>query len=95
MASDCIEGNLWEFNLTKVIVVDVTLDYHTLQPPLSSSAYPVLAEIWVPTYRLGSKLSAQRWIEGFLYDWHESPALSSEPWYIGVVKANAMPLGFN
>ncbi len=85
MAEIC--GNLWEFNLAKVKVIDVTTDYENLSPPLPTCFYPVIEEKWMAKYRLPNDFSGQTWVEGFLYDWHESPLDESGEWVIGVVDA--------
>jgi hypothetical protein len=83
MAELC--GNLWEYNLARVVVIDVTDDYRLMQPPLPSDFYPVLKEAWMPAYGLGERLPDAGLVSGYLYDWHESPGSASEPWYVGVV----------
>lgn len=80
-----IDGNLWEYNLARVVVVDVTDDYRLMKPAMPSECYPVLAEIWVPRYMLKDKITEIPLVDGYLYDWHQSPAKESEHWYIGVV----------
>jgi hypothetical protein len=86
-------GNLWEFNLARVVFIDVTDDYRYMQPPMPSECYPVLDEIWLPTYRLVEGLPTSSLIDGYLYDWHEMPPSESEPWYVGVVRQDlAQPL---
>jgi hypothetical protein len=84
---DGIQGNLWEFNLAKIVVVDVTDDYRLMQPPLPSEFYPVLKEIWLPVHRLAEKLSGLELVTGYLYDWHEQSITEQGPWYVGVVDA--------
>lgn len=81
-----IGGNLWEFNLAKVVVVDVSDDYELMQPPLPTSCYPVIAEIWMPRYKLVDRLPEEPLVAGFLYDWHESPGSKSQDWVVGVVR---------
>ena len=78
-------GNLWEFNLAKVVIVDVTDDYKLMQPPMPSDFYPVLLETWLPRHKLGNCLPDANLVQGYLYDWHETPSESSQPWYVGVV----------
>lgn len=78
-------GNLWEFNLAKVVIVDVTDDYKLMQPPMPSDFYPVLREIWLPRHKLGNALPGSTLVQGYLYDWHETPNTQDEPWYVGVV----------
>jgi hypothetical protein len=83
-----IEGNLWEYNLIKVLMVDVTDDYRLMQPPMPSEFYPVVGEFWLPRHALPHKLLKGDLFDGYLYDWHESPASDSGHWYVGVVQAN-------
>ena len=84
---DGIFGNLWEYNLAKVIVVDVSDDYRLMQPPLPSDFYPVLREIWMPRHLLSRSFPQDDLIPGYLYDWHESPENELGSWYVGVVEA--------
>ncbi len=86
MANLC--GNLWEFNLAKIIVVDVSDDYRLMQPPMPSDFYPVLEEIWLPAHNLAGSLHKRSLVSGYLYDWHESPDREHGYWYVGVVKEN-------
>jgi hypothetical protein len=79
-----IDGNLWEYNLARVRVVDVTDDYRLMKPPLPGDLYPVLAEVWVPKVMLDEKISDLRLVDGYLYDWHEMPGQDGF-WYVGVV----------
>jgi hypothetical protein len=78
-------GNLWEFNMARIVVVDVSDDYRLMQPPMPSDFYPVLTEIWMPRYRLSEELPSRSLVHGYLYDWHESPDESRDCWYVGVV----------
>jgi hypothetical protein len=80
-----IYGNLWEHNLARVVVVDVSDDYLLMQPPLPSDFYPVLKETYMPKYRLIDRLPAEELVAGYLYDWHESPENDQDVWYVGVV----------
>lgn len=89
-----IFGNLWEHNLTKVIVVDVTDDYELMQPPLPSDCYPVLAEMYLPSYQLSRSLPEAELVFGYLYDWHETPRDESQPWVVGVVREELMHRSF-
>ncbi len=82
-----VGGNLWEYNLARVKLIDVTDDYMLSQPPLPSEYYPVLAEVWIPRYNLKERLSQTILIDGYLYDWHESPLEADGIWYVGVVQA--------
>ncbi len=84
MATTC--GNLWEFNLVRVIVVDVTDDYEHMQPPLPADYYPVLHETLLPRYNLSAELPYAPLVEGYLYDWHETPFSEGGSWYVGVVR---------
>jgi len=81
-----LAGNLWEYNLAHIVVVDVTDDYTLMQSPLPIDLYPVLKETWLPKHGLMSLLPDVDLVEGYLYDWHESPNVSGECWYVGVVK---------
>jgi hypothetical protein len=81
-----LDGNLWQLNLAKVVVVDVSDDYRLMQPPMPSDFYPVLQEMWLPAHRLKDSLHQMALIRGYLYDWHESPAASDACWYVGVVQ---------
>lgn len=85
-----LEGNLWKYNLAKVLVVDVTDDYRLHQPPLPSSYYPVLQELWLPRHKLDSRVAIDDLIQGYLYDWHERPMEESGEWYVGVVDSSIM-----
>lgn len=79
-------GELWQHNLVKVIVVDVTDDYRLMQPPMPSDFYPVLTETWLPRHRLSYQLSQLGFVTGYLYDWHESPDTELGSWYVGMVR---------
>lgn len=81
-----LSGNLWEFNLAKIIVVDVSDDYRLMQPPMPSDFYPVLEEVWLPAHDLNRALCERSLVSGYLYDWHESPDREKGFWYVGVVK---------
>ncbi len=83
-------GNLWEYNLAKVVVVDVSDDYRFMQPPMPSNYYPVLKEVWVPRFQIKDDLPTYRLIDGYLYDWHESPEYEGGCWYVGVVSEELM-----
>lgn len=80
-----LAGNLWEYNMAKVIVVDVTDDYRLMQQPMPSDFYPVLREVWLPKHSLSSSLMSAELIDGYLYDWHETPESDLGSWYVGVV----------
>ncbi len=83
-----IDGNLWEYNLAKVKVVDVSDDYRLMQPPMPSAYYPVLEEVWLPSYQLNQLGEGQELVQGYLYDWHESPLANDGEWYVGVVSVS-------
>jgi hypothetical protein len=84
-----IAGNLWEYNLSRIVVVDVTDDYRLAQPPLPSDLYPVIRELRVPTYSLPRSLARMSLADGYLYDWHERPLSDGGDWYVGVVDPRA------
>jgi len=81
-------GNLWELNLARIVVVDVTEDYRLMQPPMPSDFYPVLTETWLPRYKLEESLMNVDLVNGYLYDWHETPETGAGHWYVGVVQAD-------
>lgn len=80
-----ISGNLWAYNVVKIRIVDVTDDYRLMQPPLPSTYYPVLKEIWLPKHALHSALAKFDFLPGYLYDWHELPTEETGELYVGVV----------
>ena len=82
-----LEGNLWEWNLARIVVVDVTDDYRLMLGPMPSEFYPVLREIWIPRIKLSEALQSDDLVTGYLYDWHESPNEEKGSWYVGVVNA--------
>jgi hypothetical protein len=88
-----IAGNLWAYNLAKIVVIDVTDDYRLMAPPLPSQCYPVLAEVWVPRCGLAERLPAMCLLDGYLYDWHESPQDAWGTWYVGVVDSTLLYTG--
>lgn len=83
---DHLEGNLWQHNFAKLVVLDVSDDYELMQPPLPHVCYPVLAEMWLPRYKLVDRLPETPLVEGYLYDWHESADDEKEEWFVGVVR---------
>ena len=85
-----IAGNLWEYNLSRVVVIDVTEDYRSMSPPLPSECYPVLKEVWIPTYQLMGPVPERVKVDGYLYDWHESPVEEYGTWYVGVVHSGLL-----
>lgn len=88
-----LHGNLWEWNLARVVIVDVSDDYRYMLGPMPSEFYPVLKEMWVPRHGLGQVLSSDDLVQGYLYDWHESPADETGVFYVGVVDAGLADLG--
>lgn len=82
-----IAGNLWEWNMVRVIVIDVTDDYRLMQPPLPSECYPILEERLLPRHNLDRTLPQSALVEGYLYDWHETTDAEGGEWYVGVVDA--------
>lgn len=80
-----IVGNLWEWNLTKVVVVDVTDDYRFMLSPMPGEFYPVIKEVWLPRHNLAETLQMDNLVTGYLYDWHETPVEEIGKWYVGVV----------
>jgi hypothetical protein len=80
-----LAGNLWEYNLVRVIVVDVSDDYRLMQSPMPSEFYPVLEEKWLPRHNLGWALPNESLVNGYLYDWHQTPDFEGGDWYVGVV----------
>ena len=82
--------DVWRYNMRRVVVVDVTDDYSVTMPPLPTVCYPVLAELWVPAWHLPKNVGELRLVDGYLYDWHESPEREDGVWYVGVVNRDAM-----
>jgi hypothetical protein len=82
-----LEGNLWEWNLAKIVVVDVTDDYRLMLGPMPCEFYPVLRELWVPRHMLNNALQSDDLVNGYFYDWHETPLDEKGSWYVGVVNA--------
>ena len=82
---DSIEGNLWEFNLAKIVVVDVSDDYRIMADPMPAFFYPVVEETWLPQHKLDSYLKDRDLVDGYLYDWHERPDDQQGKWYVAVV----------
>lgn len=82
-----LDGNLWEHNLCRVVVVDVTDDYSSPGPPLPTDCYPVLAEVLMPRYGLQAMLPYAALVQGYLYDWHERPG-DDGAWTVGVVRSD-------
>lgn len=88
-----ILGDLWTYNLARVVVVDVSDDYRVMQPPLPSDMYPVLTELWLPRHNLSRGFAQENLVLGYLYDWHETPEQESGSWYVGVVDSALLPFG--
>jgi len=85
---DEIEGSLWEFNLAKIVIVDVTDDYALMRAPMPTYCYPVVAEVWLPKHRLVDRLPTEPLVDGFLYDWHQKPRSETSDWIVGVVRCD-------
>ncbi len=84
-----LAGELWRYNFAKLVVVDVTDDYRLMEIPLPSDFYPVLQEVYRPVHKLHETLVREDLVNGYLYDWHESPTDEEGCWYVGVVKSAA------
>ena len=82
-----LDGNLWEYNLVKVKVVDVSDDYRLMASPMPSEFYPLLEEVWMPAHKFHQHLANDVLVQGYLYDWHEKNDDSGQEWYVGVVSA--------
>ncbi|MBX3097189.1 MAG: hypothetical protein KF812_10025 [Fimbriimonadaceae bacterium] len=82
---DKIDGNLWEYNLVRLVVLDVSDDYRLPHGPLPMDCYPVLTERWVLATQIDHTLADPKLVDGYLYDWHESPEIPSGTWYVGMV----------
>jgi hypothetical protein len=80
-----LTDELWRFNFAKVVVLDVTDDYALMQAPLPISCYPVLSEELLPVHVLDKKVCEFQYVKGFLYDWHKTPNMEDQNWYVGVV----------
>lgn len=85
-----LDGKLWEFNVARVLVVDVTDDYREASSPMPVDCYPVIAEVNLPKVSMPSLLMQGRFVDGFLYDWHQSPREETGTWYVGVVDRKAL-----
>jgi hypothetical protein len=82
--------DLWRYNMAKLVIVDVTDDYHLMQPPMPSDCYPVIAERWVSSHNLRDRLPSMSLLEGYYYDWHEKPKGESPEWVVGVVNGSIL-----
>ena len=80
-----LDGDLWRSNFAHVRVVDVTDDYTLMMPPLPSECYPILDERWIPVFTMVGLPDASL-LDGYLYDWHESPSDPDTFWIVGVVR---------
>ena len=78
-------GELWRYNVTRVVVVDVSDDYRLMQSPMPSDFYPILEEQWLPIHNLDRNLATGPLVNGYLYDWHEVGDGDDPAWYVGVV----------
>ena len=83
-----LDGELWQYNLAKVVVVDVSDDYALMQEPLPNACYPVLKETLLPVYKLNKSLHGGDLVEGFLYDWHQNPDQDEEAYFVGAVRSD-------
>lgn len=88
MADIC--GKLWDYNLARVVVIDVSDDYLSMRPPMPTECYRVLKEVWLPTYQILNKNLKDTLVDGYLYDWHESPVEEFGTWYVGVVHSGLL-----
>ncbi|MBN8690209.1 MAG: hypothetical protein J0L72_05385 [Armatimonadetes bacterium] len=82
-----LDGNLWELNFAKLVVLDVSSDYELMRDPMPAVCYPVLAEKWVMRSQLPTILPNKVFAPGYLYDWHESCGPDHSAWYVGVVRS--------
>ncbi|MCU0316020.1 MAG: hypothetical protein MUC92_05465 [Fimbriimonadaceae bacterium] len=85
-----IIGNLWEYNLVRVVIVDVSDDYRLMQPPLPSECYPILADRYFPAYQVRCNIMEFPFVEGYLYDWHEAPGDEGGILTVGMVQAEVV-----
>lgn len=85
-----LDGNLWEFNVARVLVVDVTDDYRKMRSPMPVDCYPILAEVYIPRVAIPGMLLKGRFLDGFFYDWHQSPREETGTWYVGVVDSRVL-----
>ncbi len=82
-----IEGNLWEYNFARVVVLDVSSDYELMRDPMPPSCYPVLTETYILRTELIKRLPDVNLVAGYLYDWHENGDLDDDAMYVGVVRS--------
>ncbi len=88
--SAVLDGELWVHNLAHVVLVDVSDDYRLKRRPKAADCYPIVAEMWLPTLVMPQRLAKGSLIEGYLYDWHESPEAGEATWYVGVVHRSTL-----
>ena len=81
-----IDSNLWEFNFTRIVILDVSSDYELMCEPMPPNCYPVLNERWVHKSRLPDILPQDDLMAGYLYDWHEDSEREENAWYVGMVR---------
>lgn len=81
-----LDGELWLYNFARIVIVDVSDDYELMQAPMPSECYPVLGEVWLPCHQLTRTLPSLTLVEGYLYDWHQTPTVEIGAWYVGVVR---------
>ncbi len=86
-----VGDGLWRYNFRRVVVVDVSDDYRFFHPPMPASMYPVLDDVLLPVHGLFKGLGDRSLVDGYLYDWHESPDRGSDPLYVGVVDRVLLP----
>jgi hypothetical protein len=87
-----LDGPLWQYNLAKVVVVDVTDDYELMQPAMPGHCYPVLYETYIPLFSLKQDVANALSTDRFLYDWHEQPTDGFGEWYVGVVEKSRVAI---
>ena len=80
-----IEGNLWEYNFAKVVLLDVSSDYELMQTPMPTECYPVLEERWMMRESVKDSMPKDDFVPGYLYDWHEVGSIDAEI-FVGVVR---------
>lgn len=80
-----LDGDLWRFNLARVVWLDVSDDVLTMRDPMPNDCYPVLGEGWIPTAQLPLSFCGDAPVEGYLYDWHDE---EEGVWYVGLVRAS-------
>lgn len=85
-----LDGNLWDYNLARVRIVDVSEDYLLMREPMPAEFYPVLKEVWVPHVCMPGQLAEAGLLPNYLYDWHQSPEGAFGVWYVGVVERGVL-----